>query len=213
MSVADTSGLEALSMRMLGEELGVSTMSLYRYVPGKPELLDLMLELAYAELPQELAQGDWPTRLGRVARDTWELHLRHPWMLEVSLYRASLGPYSIYKYERELSAVEGIGLSDLEMDLMVAAVSDCVRGAASRAVEARDAGQATGRSNDEWWALHSSFLQELVDPNVFPLAVRIGAKAGAEYGGTTDPALAFEFGLECLIQGLQDLLESRSTGR
>jgi AcrR family transcriptional regulator len=212
MSVADTSGLEALSMRVLGEKLGVSAMSLYRYVPGKPELLDLLLELAYAELPQELPTGDWRVRLGRVARDTWDLYLRHPWMLEVSTYRASLGPHSIYKYERELNAVANAGFTDLEMDLVVAAVSDYVRGAASRAVEARAVGQATGRSDEEWWALHSGLLQQLVDPNAFPLATRIGAKAGAEYGGTTDPTIAFEFGLERLIQGLQAFLESRSSG-
>lgn len=209
MSLADASGLEALSMRALGEELGVSTMSLYRYVPGKPELLDLILELAYGELPQELPEGDWPTRLRRLARDTWDLYLRHPWMLEISMYRASLGPYSIAKYERELSAVAGIGLTDLEMDLTVSAVSDYVRGAASKAVEGRVARQATGRSDEEWWDLHSSFVEELVDPKVFPLAVRIGAKAGAEYGGTTDPAISFDFGVERLIQGLQGLLESR----
>ncbi|WP_439519305.1 TetR/AcrR family transcriptional regulator [Hydrogenophaga sp.] len=211
MSLADASGLEALSMRALGEELGVSTMSLYRYVPGKPELLDLILELAYGELAQELTEGDWPTRLRRLARDTWDLYLRHPWMLEISMYRASLGPYSIAKYERELNAVAGIGLTDLEMDLTVSAVSDYVRGAASRAVEGRVARQATGHSDEEWWKLHSSFVEELVDPKVFPLAVRIGAKAGAEYGGTTDPAISFDFGLERLIQGLQALLESRSS--
>jgi hypothetical protein len=55
-------------------------------------------------------------------------------------------------------------------------------------------------------------LQQLIDPNVFPLAVRIGAKAAAEYGGTTDPARAFAFGLERLIQGLQTFVESRSLG-
>lgn len=196
-------------MRALGEKLGVSAMSLYRYVPGKPELLDLLLELAYAELPHDLPAGAWRVRLRRVARDTWDLYLRHPWMLEVSMYRASLGPHSIYKYERELSAVSDAGLTDLEMDLVVATVSDYVRGAASRAVEARTAGQATGRSDEEWWALHSGLLQQLVDPNVFPLAVRIGAKAGAEYGATTEPALAFEFGLERLIEGIQAFLQSR----
>jgi AcrR family transcriptional regulator len=212
MILADTSGLDALSMRALGERLGVSAMSLYRYVPGKPELLDLILELAYAELPQDLPVGDWRARLRRVARDTWDLYLRHPWMLEVSTYRASLGPHSIHKYERELSAVADAGLTDLEMDLVVATVSDYVRGAARTAVDCRFASQATGRSNDEWWDLHAGMLQQLIDPNVFPLAVRIGAKAAAEYGGTTDPARAFAFGLERLIQGLQTFVESRSLG-
>jgi len=203
MALADASGLEALTMRALGERLSVSAMSLYRYVPGKPELLDLVVELAYAELPDTLPEAPWEMRLRRVALDTWALYQRHPWMLEVSTYRASLGPHSIRKYERELSAVADAGLGDLDMDLVVAAVSDYVRGAARNAVDARTAMQVTGDSDEEWWALHAALLQQLVDPEVFPLAVRIGAKAGAAYGGTTDPARSFAFGLARLIEGVR----------
>lgn len=202
MALADTFGLEALSMRALGQRLGVSAMSLYRYVPGKPELLELVVELAYAELPDDLPQASWETRLRCVALDAWALYQRHPWMLEVSTYRASLGPHSIRKYERELRAIADAGLGDLDMDLVVAAVSDHVRGAARNAVDARVATQVTGGSDEEWWAAHAGLLQQLVDPEVFPLAVRIGAKAGAEYGGTTDPARSFEFGLARLIEGI-----------
>lgn len=203
MALADASGLEALTMRTLGERLGVSAMSLYRYVPGKPELLDLIVELAYAELPETLPDAGWEERLRCVALDTWALYQRHPWMLEVSTYRASLGPHSIRKYERELRAVADAGLGDLDMDLVVAAVSDFVRGAARNAIDARVAMQATGSSDEEWWALHAGLLQQLVDPEVFPLAVRVGAKAGAEYGGTTDPARSFAFGLARLIEGVR----------
>ncbi len=203
LALADAAGLEALTMRALGERLGVSAMSLYRYVPGKPELLELIVELAHAELPEALPDAGWEARLRRVAHDTWALYQRHPWMLEVSTYRASLGPHSIRKYERELRAVADAGLSDLDMDLVVAAVSDYVRGAARNAIDARTAMQATGASDEEWWALHAGLLQQLVDPQVFPLAVRIGAKAGAEYGGTTDPARSFAFGLARLIEGIR----------
>lgn len=207
MELADASGLEALSMRVLADRLGVSAMSLYRYVPGKPELLDLVVELAHAELPQDLPDDDWPVRLEEVARDAWALYLRHPWMLEISTYRASLGPHSLRKYERELQAVASAGLSDLVMDLVVASVSDYVRGAARSACEGRSAKKQTGRTDAEWWSLHACLLEQLVDPNVFPLAVRVGAAAGAEYGATTDPERSFDFGLKRLIQGLQQYVE------
>jgi AcrR family transcriptional regulator len=203
LQMADESGLEALSMRLLAQRMGVSTMALYRYVPGKPELLDLLLELAHAELPDDLVDADWPLRLRQVATDTWSLYLRHPWMLEISTYRASLGPHSLRKYERELRAVEGAGLSDLEMDLVVAAVSDHVRGAARSACEAAAAAQRTGKTDAQWWEMHAALLAQLVDPADFPLAVRVGAAAGAEYGATTDPARSFAFGLERLIEGLE----------
>jgi AcrR family transcriptional regulator len=170
MALADASGLDALTMRALGERLGVSAMSIYRYVPGKPELLDLIVEMAYAELPDTLPKDTWEARLHCVAVDTWALYQRHPWMLEVSSYRASLGPHSIRKYERELSAIADAGLGDLDMDLAVAAVSDYVRGAARNALDARTAMQLTGASDEEWWALHAGLLQQLVDPQVFPSA-------------------------------------------
>jgi AcrR family transcriptional regulator len=209
MEIADRAGLEALTMRALGDKLGVSAMSLYRYVPGKAELLDLLLEQAYAELPNDLPDEHWERQLKRVALDAWELYTRHPWMLDVSTYRASLGPHSIRKYERELSAVANAGLSDLDMDLVVAAVADYVRGAARGMAESRSAAQVTGRSDAEWWAMHSDLLRQLVDPIVFPLATRIGEKAGAEYGGTTDPRRSFNFGLARLIAGVRVMVEHK----
>src|SRR5690606_8200255 len=158
----------------------------------------------------ELPRSSWQARLRRVARDTWDLFLRHPWMLEVSTYRASLGPHSFRKYERELSALASAGLDDLEMDLVIAAVADYVRGAARSAVEGRTASQATGRSDNEWWEVHSALLRELVEPDEFPLAARVGAKVGAAYGGTTDPVRSFAFGLERLIQGIASFVERRN---
>lgn len=212
MALADALGLEAMTMRTLGERLGVSAMALYRYVPSKSELLELVVELAYAELPDALPQTTWEVRLHCVALDTWALYLRHPWMLEVSTYRASLGPQSIRKYERELRAIADAGLGDLDMDLVVSTVSDYVRGAARSAVDARAATQATGSSDEEWWALHAGLLQQLIDPEMFPLAVRVGAKAGAEYGGTTDPARSFAFGLARLIAGIRLLASTSGIG-
>ncbi len=212
MALADTDGLQALTMRALGERLGVSAMSLYRYVPGKPELLDLIVELAHAELPDTLPEASWDTQLHRVALDAWELYQRHPWMLEVATYRAALGPHSIRKYERELGALNGAGLGDLDRDMVVSAVSDYVRGAARNAIDAQSAVQATGQSEADWWALHAGLLQQLVNPEAFPLAVRIGAKAGAEYGGTTDPARSFAFGLARLIAGVRLYASAGGTG-
>ena len=202
IELADEGGLEALSMRLLADKLGVSPMSLYRYVPGKPELLDLAIELVHAELPDELGPPEWPDRLRQVATDAWALYRRHPWMLEVSTSRASLGPHSLRKYERELRAVSDSGLSDLEMDLVVASVSDYVRGAARTACESASAAKVTGQTDAAWWASHAFLLEQLVDPEVYPLAVRVGAAAGAEYGGTTDPVRSFSFGLDQLVAGI-----------
>jgi AcrR family transcriptional regulator len=210
LAIADAGGLSALSMRALGQQLGVAAMAVYRYVPGKEALLELLLEAAYSELPDERAAGQpWQVRLRTVATDAWTLYGAHPWMLQISVQRPSLGPHAIRKYERELSALADTGLSDLEMDLAVAAVSDFVRGCARGAAEARIAPEATGQTDAEWWSAHAAHLARLVDPDQFPLAVRVGAAAGAAYGGPTDPERAFEFGLERLICGIEEFIASR----
>ncbi|MCE7079532.1 TetR/AcrR family transcriptional regulator [Streptomyces sp. ST2-7A] len=76
VAVADTEGVERLSMRRIAEELGVGTMTLYTYVPGKAELVELMLDTVYGEItrpgaedPDGTGNADWRTRLERVARD------------------------------------------------------------------------------------------------------------------------------------------------
>jgi hypothetical protein len=97
------------------------------------------------------------------------------------------------------------------MDLVVSAVSDYVRGSAKSAIEARGAATATGQSDLEWWSAHSAHLARLVRTEQFPLAVRIGAAAGAAYDGPTDPTRSFEFGLERLISGIALYVEGKTT--
>ncbi|MDQ1833807.1 TetR/AcrR family transcriptional regulator [Massilia scottii] len=216
MAIADAGGLESLSMRTLSDALGLSTMALYRYVPGKPELLDLIIDLAYSELPREQpSEGNWAQRLERVARDEWALYLAHPWMLGVSTYRAALGPHALRKYERELRAIVDAGLTDLDMDLVVLSLSNFVRGAARHALDAQRATADTGQTNDAWWTAHAQSLGELVQEEDFPIASRVGTAAGMAYGGPADPAIAFEFGLARYLDGVKALPSagaSRSAG-
>lgn len=204
LAIADAQGLQGLSMRVLSEALGVSTMALYRYVPGKAELLDLIIDLAYAELPDApIGDAHWTRRLESVARDEWKLYLAHPWLLEVSTYRAALGPHGLRKYERELQAIAGAGLGDLEMDLAIASLSGFVRGAARSAIEGRGAFQHTGQTNEAWWAANAALLAKLVRADDFPLASRVGTAVGQAYGGVADPQAIFEFGLARHIDGIR----------
>src|SRR5687767_8069662 len=84
IAVADRKGLSALSMRRLADDLGVTAMSLYTYVPGKAELLDVMLDTVYGETARpEDVPGGWRERLRLIARENWELYHRHRWMLQV----------------------------------------------------------------------------------------------------------------------------------
>lgn len=204
IQIADRDGLGGLSMRKLADELGITAMSLYGYVPGKTELLDVMADRAYGEIT---GGGDpaapWQTRLTELAQQHFALLASHPWLLQVSASRPLLGPHVTALYDAELAAVDGLGLSDIDMDLVVSLVDDYVRGAARGAVEAAEAQAHTGMSDQQWWENYGPLLAEVLDPSRYPTAVRVGAAAGAEYNAAHDPARSFNFGLRRIIDGIE----------
>ncbi|MEV0378953.1 TetR/AcrR family transcriptional regulator [Nonomuraea sp. NPDC050643] len=211
IEVADAEGAQALSMRRVAERLGVGTMSLYTYVPGKPELFDVMLDTVYGETarPQDVP-GGWRGRLEQIAKENWALYLRHPWLLQVAASRPVLGPNLTAKYDYELSAVDGIGLSDLEMDSVITLVTGFVHGAARGAVEAAQAESQTGLTDEQWWTAHAPFLSRIADVSRYPTAARVGQAAGEALNAAYSPEHAFEFGLQRVLDGVEALVRSRN---
>lgn len=210
IALADAEGLAALSMRRVAERLGVGTMSLYTYVPGKPELLDVMLDEVYGETPRpEDVPGGWRGRLERIARENWALYLRHPWLLQVAAARPVLGPNATAKYDYELRAIDGIGLSDLEMDSVITLITGFVHGTARGAVESAQAERVTGISDEQWWAAHAPFLSRIADATRYPTASRVGQAAGEELNAAYSPEHAFEFGLRRVLDGIEALIDQR----
>jgi AcrR family transcriptional regulator len=212
IEIADAEGLPALSMRRVADAMGVATMTLYSYVPGKAELLDLMLDTVVAETARPTITG-WRDGLTIIARENWDIYHRHPWMLQVATYRPPLGPNIIAKYEYELGAVEGIGLSDVEMDSVLALVLGYVAGAARVSVEAAQAEQQTGVSDIEWWEANAPILARVIDETQFPLASRVGSATGEEYAAPSAPGFAFTFGLERVLDGIEVFVRRKKRRR
>ncbi|UFS93305.1 TetR/AcrR family transcriptional regulator [Nocardia huaxiensis] len=209
--LADSDGLAAVTLRRVAEELGVTAMSLYGYVPSKAELLDLIADRVLRDYPMPADDGaGWRPRLEAVARANWSLYLAHPWLLQIAASRPVPGPHLTAKYDYELRAVDGLGLTDVDMDLVVALVNDYVRGAARTAVDAARAEAETGRTDQQWWDAIGPALARAADPERFPTAARVGSSAGAEYGSAVDPARAFEFGLRRLLDGLERFIDDLS---
>jgi AcrR family transcriptional regulator len=210
VAIADAEGLDAVTIRAVAGKLGMSPMNLYTYVPGKAELLDLMLDGLYAAMPREpwSARQAWRPRLRAVAEANRKLYEAHPWAARVSTARPPLGPGQIAKYEHELAALDNLGLTDIEMDAALTFLLGFVQ---ATAVAAQDAMQAQGefRDDDEWWAAAGPVLERLVDPERYPLAARVGAAAGAAQGSAYDPERAYSFGLERILDGLGALIERR----
>lgn len=210
IEVADAEGIGALTMRRVSESLGAGTMSIYTYVPGKGELLDIMIDTVYGEMARpEYPPGGWRARLEAVARENWELYRRHPWMVRVETSRPVLGPRLMAKYDYELRALAGTGLSDLETDSVVTLVLGHVRSAAREAVDALDLERSTGMTDRQWWQASAPWLERFMTSEAFPTAARIGAAAGQAHDAAHDPEHAFEFGLVRVLDGVAVLIEGR----
>ncbi len=211
IELADRDGLGGLSMRRLADELGITAMSLYGYVPGKAELLDVMADRAYGEIT---ARGDpaapWRASLAALAQQHWALLLAHPWLLHIAASRPLPGPNVTALYDAELAAVDGLGLTDTDMDLIASLLDDYVRGAARAAADAAGAQARTGMTDQQWWDAYGPLLAEVLDPARYPTAVRVGSAAGAGYGAAHDPARSFMFGLQRVIDGIDAFIGTAS---
>ncbi|MGH8794815.1 MAG: TetR/AcrR family transcriptional regulator [Stackebrandtia sp.] len=211
LALADASGIEALSMRKVAEALGVGTMSLYTYVPGKAELIEVMIDTVYAAVAAAETDeaGDWRARVESAASDGFGAHMEHRWLLDVPAGRAILGPGACAKYERELSAVDDLGLDDVEMDAVTALVNGHVVASARRAVEAARAEARTGMTERQWWEAHAPALAEVADAARFPIAARVGTAAGRAHDAAYAADGGFAFGLARILDGVAALLDSR----
>ena len=189
-------------------------MAVYTYVPGKAELIDLMLDTAYAEMVRTETSGQpWQYRLRAVARENQALLAAHPWIATEATTRPPLGPGVMKKYEHELNALEDSGLDDVATDaaltFLLSFVQACERGAA----DARATARQSAMDDAQWWAVNAPLLARAFDERVYPTAARVGSAAGAAQGGTYNADQAFSFGLERVIDGLAALIDNNQQSR
>jgi AcrR family transcriptional regulator len=216
VDLADAEGLDAVAMRRVADALEVGAMSLYTYMPGKAELIDLMLDRVYGEQLAALSTaGGWRAALASRARADWALFERHPWVVRAAGPRPTLGPNEMAVYEATLRAVDGIGLTDREMTAVVTLVAGYVSGVARGIAEAVAEGETHG-SEETWWRERSAVLERVFDAERFPVSTRLSA-AGV-FDGDPDAAdylaneirSTFEFGLERVLDGIAVLVDQRS---
>lgn len=208
LDLADEQGLPAVTMRAVAEAVGVSAMSVYTYVPGKAELIDLMVDTLYRRMPRPAWRRSlWRTRLTKVAEANRELLTTHPWLTEVAaLSRPPLGPGVMGKYEHELAAFDDTGLSDVDTDAALTYLLGFVQSHVRSAHDAQRATTDTAMSDGEWWAANQPVLEKAFDPATYPRSVRIGSAAGEAQGSAWSADPAWKFGLACTLDGLAALI-------
>jgi len=210
VDVADREGLAALSMRKVAVELGVGTMSLYRYVPGKSELLDLMVDHVYARERDGMAEHaglGWRACLEFVAEKSWLLYTGSPWLLQVNQARPVLGPNSLAGLDFTLRALDGLELTGYEKVAVIQALDHFVLGAARTHVLQRQAVARTGLSDEEFWGAQRPYLERALDSGGYPATAALPEGAFTQGGEE-----AMRFGLRALLDGFQALVDGRTNG-
>ena len=207
ITVADEEGLPAFSMRKVADRLGLKLMSIYTYVPGRSELIGLMVDEVAGERDLPAHRGPLRERMTGVARQLWDEFHRHPWLLQVENSRPWLGPHVSDRYEWQLAAIEGAGFTDIEMDQVVTLLSGFTAAAARASVDARRTAAQSGISDAEWWAINAPVLERVMPGAAYPISGRVGQAAGQEYNAVSDPERSFRFGLDRILDGLARLLD------
>ncbi|WP_067568597.1 TetR/AcrR family transcriptional regulator [Nocardia acidivorans] len=208
LEIADSEGLSALTMRSVAAKLGLTPMATYTYVPGKAELLDLMLDTVYQRMPRaDLTGMSWREKVSVIAAENRALLLAHPWVAYLPTTRPPLGPGVAAKYDHELQAFDGLGLGDIEMDAALTYLLGFVTSVARIAIDTARAAADSGESDHEWWQRAAPLLECVFSPDRYPLAARVGASAGQAHDSAYNADHAYTFGLARTLDGLAAIIE------
>lgn len=206
IEIADTEGMAALSMRRVATYLDVATMSLYRYVHSKDDLVLFMIDEAIGEeaIPQSPPQG-WRARLELAARLQWRLFRRHRWLASaISVTRPQLAPNAMAHTEWVLRALEGLGLDPSAMLHVHITLFSYARGLATSLEAEAEAEQDTGMTSDEWMATQEAALEAVAGSGSFTTLLGIAKQPDFDL----DLDTLFEFGLQRMLDGLEVYLGS-----
>ncbi|MGW1340526.1 TetR/AcrR family transcriptional regulator [Kribbella sp. NPDC002412] len=191
--IADSEGLEAVSMQRVADDLPVTKMALYRHVPGKTELVAVMSDLAFGPPPDHDAMP-WRDALKTWALDLYAAFGKHPWLLQSTVGRRLLGPNELAWMDRGVEKLAGSGLGGGEQLDSILVLSSHVRNLAQQTL-------TTGLTEEYINQALAGILT--TEAARFPhLAAAMQTAAGGENQG-------LEFGLDRILDGLEMLISAR----
>jgi AcrR family transcriptional regulator len=195
IDLADAGGLEAVSMRKLGQALRVEAMSLYKHVANKEDILDGMADLITGEIQVPAMGGDWRAEIRASAISAHRALLRHPWASSLIESRLELGPARLRYADAVIGVLTGAGFA---MPVV------------ARAFMALDSHTYGFTLQEQSWAgsleeapERAAALARQLSADDYPHLAAMAEAAGTSAG---DFPLDFEFGLDMLLDGLQRLL-------
>ncbi|WP_113700051.1 TetR/AcrR family transcriptional regulator [Nonomuraea lactucae] len=201
IEIADAESLPAVSMQRVAARLDVTKMALYRYVPGKAELIALMVDTAVGPPPAgEGRGGGWRERLEEWARALLAVFGRHPWVLEATVGPRIMGPAELSWLDRAVSALDGTGLDGAERMDAAVLLAVHVRGISEQSRAAGPAGSPEAQLG--------ALLGELMRAHGERFPALTAALSSAARSGGQDQA--WEFGLRRILDGLAVLIDERA---
>jgi AcrR family transcriptional regulator len=192
--VADTEGLNAVSMRRLASEIGAGTTSLYWHVASKDDLYELMVDDVIGEIPLPEPSGDWRSDLRSIAFGSYDTLRQHRWIVLLGI-QPGLGP----KTRRFGDAALGI-FDPLDLELAtrintLAALNNYIFGFIHREIAWQQLRDRSGLDDEQWRARMNAHLEHAGEQD------RELAQHMAERFGLVSRD-SFDFGLDCLLEGI-----------
>lgn len=212
VALAATEGMDAVSMGRVAKELGVSAMSLYRYVAAKEELYILMSDAGVGTpppLPPDADGWGWRELLSDWAYAQRTLLMTKPWILRIPITAPPATPNQLGWMDRGLAAMAGTGLRESEKLSTIILIGGLVRNEATMAADMMDAIVKSGVSPDKVVGQYVRTLRLLTGPDTHPAVTRL--LESDAFTGSDEPDFQFRFGLRRLLDGLAELISERST--
>ncbi len=199
IGLADVGGIESLTMRRLGQELGVEAMSLYNHVANKDDILDGIVDLVFSEIAVPSDRADWKTAMRKRAISARDVLLRHPWATSLMQSRTEPGPATLRHHDSVIGSLREAGFT-VDMAAHAFSVMDgYIYGFALQQMN------LPSHTSEESAELAENILRRLPAdeyPHLAEMIIEQGMKPGYDY------ADEFEFGLDLILDGLERLRET-----
>jgi AcrR family transcriptional regulator len=192
IALADTSGIESLTMRKLGEALQVEAMSLYNHVANKDDILDGIVDLVFSEIALPSERAGWKTAMRKRAISAHEALLRHPWAPSLMQSRARPGPATLRHHDSVLGSLRKAGFTLVMAAHAVSVIDGYVYGFALQQIN------IPLQSREQVAEIGESILRQLAGeyPHLAEMITDHAMQPGYDY------VEEFEFGLDLILDGL-----------
>ncbi|MEU4834081.1 TetR/AcrR family transcriptional regulator [Streptosporangium sp. NPDC023615] len=210
VEVADAEGLAAVSMARIAAHLGNATMTLYRYVKSKDELLLLMADAALDGPPDLPDDVDWRTGLTLWVKGVLTVLRRHPWAAQIPVSGPPMGPNNLWWFDRALRALAGTGLEEEDKVGVVMGLVTFVHGELRLSI---DLSASYAENPEAFGRQYGMALARVVDARRFPALSRVIATGIFEGDVPYDEEVEGAFALNLYLDGVGAFIERRTAGR